>query len=150
MELTGTVSREVESQEYEACRFELYGRTVAFRVAKTTPKKLGQFVTLWKRIKPGAEIAPLDAIDGVNFVVVSASDSNKRGQFVFNQKLLITKGILSLHGEGGKRAFRVYPPWVELEAKEALRTQQWQHSCFLHTPENGIADVARVRQLFAL
>ncbi len=40
---------EAESADYGAATFALDGAPVRFRVAKTTPTKVGQFVTLWKR-----------------------------------------------------------------------------------------------------
>ena len=129
--LTDRPRREAESAEYSACRFGLNGHQVAFRVAKTTPTKIGQFVTLWKRETSGGEIAPLDAADGVDFVIVSVADAGHRGQFVFDRLSLIEHGVFSVEGKGGKRAVRVYPPWSKPIAKEAIRTQQWQLRHFL-------------------
>lgn len=40
---------EPESKEYDACRFKLNGLNIISRKAKITPKKIGQFVTFWKR-----------------------------------------------------------------------------------------------------
>lgn len=40
---------EAESAEYAAHEFTLDGLAVRFRAAKTTPTKVGQFVTVWKR-----------------------------------------------------------------------------------------------------
>ena len=40
---------DVESQDYGACTFEVNKKIIKFRVAKVTPKKIGQFVTFWKR-----------------------------------------------------------------------------------------------------
>ena len=40
---------ELESQEYSACNFQLDRQDVKFRLAKITPTKIGQFVTIWKR-----------------------------------------------------------------------------------------------------
>lgn len=48
--------REVASSEYGACRLGLDDYTIVFRVAKTTPTKIGQFVTIWKRPIQGATI----------------------------------------------------------------------------------------------
>ena len=48
---------EAESVDYGACRAELDGKRLVLRVAKTTPTKTGQFVTIWKRPHPDAEIA---------------------------------------------------------------------------------------------
>ena len=65
MQLTDLALREAESVEYGASRFGLDGHTIAFRVAKTTPTKIGQFVTIWKRPTSGSIIAPLDVDDGL-------------------------------------------------------------------------------------
>jgi hypothetical protein len=147
--VTHPVQREAESAEYGACRFGLDGHAIAFRVAKTTPAKIGQFVTIWKRPTPESEIAPFDISDGVQFVVVDVSDAAHRGQFIFNQKLLIAKGIMSCNGKGGKRAIRVYPPWSNPTAKDAMRTKQWQTQHFLPLAADGTAQSPeQLRKLF--
>ena len=146
-------AREAESAEYGACRLGLAGLSVAFRVAKTTPTKIGQFVTIWKRPTPDAEIAPLDGADGVDVVVVSVAGgghSGQHGQFVFDRAVLLAKGVMSRDGVGGKRALRVYPPWTRPVAKDAIRTQQWQLRHFLPLRADGGADPARVRALLNL
>jgi hypothetical protein len=150
MTLTHEARREEESAEYGACRFGLDGQTIVFRLAKTTPTKIGQFVTLWKRPTPACEIAPLDTGDGVAFVVVSVADATHRGQFVFDREILAAKGVMSIDGVGGKRAIRVYPPWVTPVAKQAIRTQQWQLKYFLALDQSGNADAVEVRRLFGL
>ena len=150
MQLTDLPLREAESAEYGATRFSLNGHTIVFRVAKTTPTKIGQFVTLWKRPTPSSSIAPLDINDGIDFVVVSVCDATHRGQFVFDHKILTSKGITAINGEGGKRAMRVYPPWVKPIAKEAVRTQRWQLRYFLSLDQSASADCAQVRRLFEI
>ncbi|WP_081232182.1 MepB family protein [Pseudomonas chlororaphis] len=150
LQLTSPARREPESAEYGATRLALDGHTVAFRVAKTTPTKMGQFVTLWKRPLPGGPIAPLDFHDNISFVVVSVSDAPHHGQFVFDRKILAAKGIMAINGAGGKRAFRVYPPWVKPVAKDAVRTQQWQRRYFLALEPDASADCVQVRRLFAV
>lgn len=147
--VTTPAFREAESAEYGACRLALDGRNVVFRVAKTTPTKVGQFVTLWKRPTPDAEIAPLDSGDAVDLVIVSVGDADHRGQFVFPQKILVDKGVMSRAHQGGKRAIRVYPPWSKPVVQEAVRTQKWQLPYFLPLPLEGSTDPARVRELFA-
>ncbi|MET3133280.1 hypothetical protein AAKU55_003570 [Oxalobacteraceae bacterium GrIS 1.11] len=146
MRVTQAVRREAESAEYGACRLGLEGHAIVFRVAKTTPTKLGQFVTIWKRPMPDDDIAPLDSGDGVDFVVVSVDDAAQLGQFVFSQEALLKHGVMSRDGKGGKRAMRVYPPWSNPVAKDAIKTQQWQLRYFL--PLVPDVDPARVRQLF--
>ena len=41
---------DAESAEYGACTFTLNDLSIRFRIAKITPTKVGQFVTLWERI----------------------------------------------------------------------------------------------------
>jgi hypothetical protein len=148
MKVTLAPMREAESSEYGACRFGLDGRAIAFRVAKTTPTKLGQFVTIWKRPTPNSEIVPIDITDGLAFVVVSVFDRIRRGQFVFSQQVLVEKGIMSRSGKGGKRAIRVYPPWTNPVVSEATKTQRWQIQYFVPLAEDGSAEPALVRRLF--
>lgn len=149
MTLTGPVVREAESADYGALRFRLDEYAVVFRAAKTTPTKIGQFVTLWKRPVPGAEIAPLDADDPVDVVVVLASSGQQHGYFIFSKRILIEKGVFSSAAHGGKRAIRVYPPWSRPVAAQAVKTQQWQREYFLHCLPDGSADPAHARRLFA-
>lgn len=139
--------RENESGEYGACRLELNGRVALFRVAKTTPAKIGQFVTIWKRPAPGHDIAPVDSGDGVDFVIVGVADASHRGQFVFDQAALLKYGVMSHEAKGGKRAIRVYPPWSTPVAKDAIRTQQWQLRYFLAMAPQDAGAVARLREL---
>ncbi|KQZ92483.1 MULTISPECIES: MepB family protein [unclassified Pseudomonas] len=146
--LTDEARREEESAEYGAFRFGLDGQAIVFRVAKTTPTKIGQFVTLWKRPTPTSEIAPLDRDDGIAFVVVSVGDETHDGQFVFDREILAAKGVMSIAGEGGKRAIRVYPPWSRPVARQAIKTQQWQLKYFLAIDPSGNADPVDVRRLF--
>ncbi|MEC5162594.1 MULTISPECIES: MepB family protein [unclassified Janthinobacterium] len=144
---TRAPQREPESGEYGACRLALQGRAVVFRVAKTTPTKIGQFVTVWKRPAPGDEIAPLDSGDGIDFVVVSVAGAGHRGQFVFDQQALLKHGVMSRDAHGGKRAIRVYPPWSKPLAKDAIKTQQWQLRYFVALEPHDAGAAARLRQL---
>ncbi|MGK5003798.1 MepB family protein [Janthinobacterium sp. LB2P70] len=136
---------EAESAQYGACRAELHGKRLVLRVAKTTPTKTGQFVTVWKRPHPDAEIAPLDDADPVDVVIiaVAAADGARHGFFIFPRKVLLERGVMSRAGRGGKRALRVYPPWCAPESAQALRTQRWQGACFVAAGEQQ-----RLGQLF--
>ncbi|MDN2710622.1 MepB family protein [Janthinobacterium sp. SUN118] len=122
---------EAESADYGACRAELDGKRLVLRVAKTTPTKTGQFVTVWKRPHPDAEIAPLDDTDLVDVVIIAVSDGAQQGFFIFPRSVLIERGLMSRSGAGGKRALRVYPPWCVPESGQALRTQRWQGAGFV-------------------
>lgn len=135
-----------ESAEYSAARFGLNGHGILFREAKTTPTKLGQFVTVWKRPEVGGIIAPLDVADDVAFVAVNVADATHQGQFVFDHKTLAAKGVMSVNGKGGKRAIRVYPPWVTPIAKDAVKTQKWQLNHFIDLDD--ATDLQTLRKLF--
>ncbi|MFJ6479154.1 MULTISPECIES: MepB family protein [unclassified Streptomyces] len=138
---------EAESADYAAHTFTLDGRSVRFRAARTTPTKVGQFVTVWKR-SPGGPIQPFDAADPVDLFVISTRDGDHFGQFVLPTEALRRHGVVSTDGSGGKRAFRVYPPWVTTTNRQAGRAQEWQLDHFLHLPEDGPVDLARARELY--
>ena len=84
MKITKEPLKEDESVEYGAYRFSLENQIVVFRKAKITPTKLGQFVTIWKRPVANGEIAPLDSMDKIDFVIINVSDDKHFGQFIFN------------------------------------------------------------------
>ena len=134
---------EAESVEYGACRATLDGKRLVLRVAKTTPTKTGQFVTVWKRPHPDAEIAPLDEADPFDVVIIAVSDGAQHGFFIFSRKVLLERGVMSRAGQGGKRALRVYPPWCAPESIQAQRTQRWQAACFV-----AAGDQQRLEQMF--
>lgn len=141
------IVREEESNEYGAFEFEMNHLRIKFRVAKITPTKIGQFVTLWKRNVSGA-IAPYDMTDPFDLFIVSVRTPGRFGQFVFPNAVLFEKGILSKEGKGGKRAMRVYPPWDKTDNRQATKTQQWQLPYFFEIDFHKSIDVSQVRRLF--
>lgn len=138
---------EAESAAYAAHAFTLDGLSIRFRAAKTTPTKVGQFVTVWKR-SPGGPIQPFDATDPVDLFVISTHDQHHLGQFVIPTDALRRHGVVSANGSGGKRAFRVYPPWVTTTSRQAGTAQAWQLDYFLHVPQDGRIDPTRARGLY--
>ncbi|MEV6434322.1 MepB family protein [Streptomyces anulatus] len=138
---------EPESADYAAHGFTLDGRVVAFRVARTTPTKAGQFVTVWQRSAEGP-IRPFDAEDGVDLFVISARDDGRLGQFVFPCDVLRERGIVSRNGVGGKRGFRIYPPGAVTTSRQARGTQAWQVEYFLDVGEGEPVDLVRARALY--
>ncbi|MFE2143072.1 MepB family protein [Streptomyces sp. NPDC059456] len=138
---------EAEGAEYAACAFTLDGRSVRFRAAKTTPTKAGQFVTVWQR-SPEGPIRPFDTADPVDLFVIGSHDDDGFGQFVFPVDALVRHGVVSDGGAGGKRGFRVYPPWVSTANRQADRAQAWQVEHFLHLPPDRPLDEARARELY--
>jgi len=120
-----SIYKEEESAEYGACKFQINDSHILFRVGKITPTKIGQFVTLWKRIGKGP-IMPYDDADPFDFFIVTVRDKNRFGQFIFPKNVLREKGIISQHGKGGKRAMRLYPAWDVVDNEQAKKTQTWQ------------------------
>jgi hypothetical protein len=101
------------------------------RTAKVTPKKNGQFVTLWKRNFDNITI-PLEAKDNFNYIVIVCFKDTKFGRFLFPKDVLIQKKIIanSIGKHEGKRGFRVYPKWDSPTSKQAIDTQKWQLNYF--------------------
>lgn len=136
---------EAESKDYGASDFEMNNKHIKFRVAKITPIKIGQFVTLWKR--SGKKILPYDLADPVDLFVVSVHHPSHIGQFVFPKTVLSEKDIVSKSGSGGKRAMRVYPPWDVTDSRQARKTQDWQLPYFFDLRESA---VSRIQHLFTI
>ncbi len=136
---------EQESKEYDASRFELNGLKIITRNAKITPKKVGQFVTFWKRNENGP-IEPFNDTDRIDYYTVNVRTESAFGQFVFPKSVLIKKGIISTQKKEGKRAFRVYPNWDVTKNKQAERTQKWQLNYFYEI--NTLTDFKRVIELY--
>lgn len=133
---------EKESRDYNAYRFYLNQKAICYRMAKITPTKTGQFVTLWKRLQTGI-IAPFDSIDPIDFVIISVLKNDLFGQFIFPKSVLLSKGIFSTNSKEGKRALRVYPPWDQTTNKQAQRTQLWQLAYFYEISPNTNLDTAK-------
>lgn len=127
---------EEESKEYLAYNFESEKLKFKFRKAKITPKKVGQFLTLWKR-NSKQETEPFTASDNIDFYIILTQDNAHYGYFIFPKDELIKRQILSTELKEGKRGFRVYPTWVKTQNKQATKTQIWQTHYFLDfTMEN--------------
>jgi hypothetical protein len=139
---------EIESADYGAYTFNLNELSVKYRVAKITPTKIGQFVTLWKRFENGP-IRPFDITDDIDMFIISTRNDNHFGQFIFPKSALYKKGIVADKHKEGKRAIRVYPPWDTTVNKQAQKTQRWQLDYFLDIPKEKPIDLARAKSLFS-
>jgi hypothetical protein len=134
---------EPESQEYGACRFELDGKRIIYRNAKQTPKKIGQFVTFWKRDKNGP-IAPFDQDDPFDFFMVNVDRGERLGLFIIPKAEAVNRGIVSTFEKEGKLAFRIYPAWDKPTSAQAIRSQKWQLGFFF---EVGVGNVEVIHKL---
>jgi hypothetical protein len=121
---------EPEGKEYKACNFKLNELKVICRNAKITPKKIGQFVTFWKRNKNGVP-EPYHETDKFDFYVVTVLKENRVGQFILPKSVLIEREIISSNQKDGKRGFRIYPSWDTPTSKQAKKTQEWQTNYFI-------------------
>lgn len=141
------IQPETESVEYGGHSFKLNNCNIRFRVAKITPTKIGQFVTLWKR-EMGGPIQPYDMADSVDLFVISVRKESNLGQFVFSKAVLYEQDIVSNDGQGGKRAIRVYPPWDKTLNTQAKKTQKWQLKYFLDLSLNKSINQTQFKQLY--
>jgi len=147
---TSVVLPELESEDYSAYRLMLKEKNYIYRSAKTTPTKIGQFVTLWQR-KPEGFIAPFDSSGNINGAIIHVHEKDKSSYFIFDRDTLIKQKIISQAGEGGKRGFRIYPKWTSPIAKAAIASQHWQLASFIDTnnsPDHVIA--MRIHQLLGI
>jgi hypothetical protein len=107
----------------------LHGIKVEQRIAKITPTKVGQFVTLWKRNERGIT-EPLTVHDDFDVVIIIARKERQIGQFIFPKSVLAEQGIITRDGKERKRGFRVYPPWDVAPNKQAAQSQGCQGAFF--------------------
>ncbi|MFB7718883.1 MepB family protein [Nocardia sp. NPDC056100] len=148
VEFSGAVP-EATNSEYGACVAEIGCGTARFRVGKLTPTKVGLFVAVWRRAADGST-EPFAAEDGTDVVVVTVREGKRFGEFVFPTSALAEHGIVSTAGRGGKRGFRVYPPWSVTAKGQASRSQAWQCEYFLDLHDAQRSDLARARRLYDL
>lgn len=136
---------EDEGINYDACQFELNGLNIISRSSKITPKKIGQFVTFWKRNEKGITEA-FNETDKIDFYIVNVKTEENLGQFVFPISVLINKKIISTETQEGKRGFRVYPPYSKTSNKQAEKTQKWQINYYFEI--NKSIDVDEIINLY--
>ena len=140
---------ESESQEYFAHNLQLNNKKVKFRMAKITPTKTGQFVTIWKRNINGIT-EPHNIDDKFEFYIIATKEDSKFGVFIFNQAILSENKILSNQKTEGKRGIRVYQTWSVTTNKQAIKTQIWQTKYFIEIPSDNQIDIKKAKQLLGL
>lgn len=143
------IETEPESQEYAAHRFLLKEKQIIFRVAKITPTKTGQFVSIWKRNEQGITM-PFDIKDNLDFLMIVTKTSTHFGVFIFPKNALHEHRILSDETRDGKRGIRVYPSWNEPTNKQAQKTQLWQTKYFIDLSDENQIDMNRAKDLTAI
>lgn len=121
---------DAECEEYDGHNFRLDGRDVKYRKAKITPKKIGQFVTLWKRNAAGQTV-PFVEEDDFDFYLIAVERDEMFGFFLFPKRVLVERQILSSANKEGKRGFRLYAEWDNPESRHAAQTKGWQCEYFI-------------------
>ena len=143
------IELESQSQEYSAHRFQLNEQHIIFRLAKITPTKTGQFVSIWKRNEQGIT-APFDINDDLDFLMIATKTPRQFGVFIFPKKVVHEHRILSDESKDGKRGIRVYPTWDETTNKQSQKTQLWQTQFFLDLSDENKIDLNRAKDLMTI
>ena len=128
--IISNIKLDLESKDYFGSTYKINNKNVISRKSKITPKKLGQFVTFWKRNKEGIT-EPFTNTDVFDYLVINVENNGRIGQFIFPKNILEAKGVISTSQKGGKRGFRVYPSWTKPTSKQAVKTQDWQLNYFI-------------------
>ena len=143
------IELEPESPEYAAQTFQLNHYKIIFRKAKVTPKKIGQFVTIWKRNEQGIT-SPFHLIDDFDHFIIATETPTNFGIFVFPKSILHENKIISDEKKEGKRGIRVYPIWDDPTSKQAQKTQEWQTKYFLDLTNHDKIDLNRAENLLSM
>ncbi len=131
-----------ESKDYSAYSFQIGNLNIQYRKAKITPKKTGQFVTLWKR-NTEKKPTPFTINDPFDFYIIITEQENHSGFFLFPKEILNQKHILQNTHTKGKLGFRVYPPWAKTENRQAEKTKEWQRYYFIDLTINKTKNTER-------
>lgn len=126
-----TIISDNECTGYSGCSFTAGDIRFIFRKAKITPKKNGQFVTLWKRNISSKKTEPFNGEDPFDFCIIITEWHNLFGFFLFPKTILCENKIITTPSATGKMAFRVYPVWDNPGSLQAEKTQRWQTAFFI-------------------
>lgn len=125
------INPDLECEEYSGFNFKINQTNFKFRKSKLTPKKVGQFVTFWKRDSDGKTV-PFDVNDDFDFYIISIEESENSGFFMFPKIILEKENLISSEEKTGKRGFRVYADWHSPNNKQAEKTKVWQTKYFIN------------------
>lgn len=122
---------DLECDEYFGYNFKINENRIKFRKSKLTPKKVGQFVTFWKRDSEGKTV-PFDVNDDFDFYIISIEENENSGFFIFPKAVLEKENLISSELKVGKRGFRIYADWHFPNSKQAEKTKLWQTQFFFN------------------
>ncbi|MDP9955554.1 hypothetical protein J2X97_001191 [Epilithonimonas hungarica] len=125
------ITPDLECEEYSGFNFKINQTNYKFRKSKLTPKKVGQFVTFWKRDLYGKTV-PFDVNDDFAFYIISIEESENSGFFLFPKVILEKENLISSEQKTGKRGFRIYADWHFPNNKQAEKAKLWQTEYFIN------------------
>lgn len=125
------IIQDPESEDYLGFNFRINDIKIKFRKSKLTPKKIGQFVTFWKRDQ-NKKTVPFDVEDDFDFYIILIEENENAGFFIFPKSILEKKDLISSQSKAGKRGFRIYSDWHFPTSKQAERSKLWQTRYFIN------------------
>lgn len=141
------ITKDQECEEYLGYNFRVGRLNIKFRKAKITPKKTGQFVTLWKR-NIEKQTVPFDVNDNFDFYIIATAQDDRFGIYLFPKTVLGEKQILTKEQKEGKRGFRIYPDWAKTTSVQAEKAKSWQTKYFLDLTNEEEQNISKFNRLF--
>ena len=138
---------DLECEDYFGFNFKINEIHIKFRKSKLTPKKVGQFVTFWKRDSEGKTV-PFDINDDFDFYIISIKESENSGFFIFPKAVLEKENLISSEFKVGKRGFRIYADWHFPNNKQAEKTKLWQTQFFINYKDSENNLLEKWRKIF--
>ncbi|GGG49203.1 MepB family protein [Epilithonimonas arachidiradicis] len=140
------ITQDLECEDYFGFNFKINQSQFKFRKSKLTPKKIGQFVTFWKRDLDGKTI-PFDINDDFDFYIISIEENKNSGFFIFTKAVLEKENLISTEQKEGKRGFRVYADWHFPNNKQAEKTKDWQTKYFINFSDSDDSVLNQFRKI---
>ena len=140
---------DLECEDYFGFNFKINKTRIKFRKSKLTPKKIGQFVTFWKRDSEGKTV-PFDTKDDFDFYIISIEENENSGFFIFPKSVLERENLISSKIKTGKRGFRIYANWHLPNNKQAEKTKLWQTKYFINYSDSDDSVLNRFRKIIKL
>ena len=138
---------DLECEDYFGFNFKINETRIKFRKSKLTPKKVGQFVTFWKRDSEGKTV-PFDINDDFDFYIISIEENENSGVFIFPKWILEKENFISSELKVGKRGFRIYADWHFPNSKQAEKTKLWQTQFFINYKDSENNLLEKWRKIF--
>lgn len=143
------ITPDLECEEYFGFNFKINETQIKFRKSKLTPKKIGQFLTFWKRDMDGKTV-PFYINDDFDFYIISIEENENSGFFIFPKRVLEKENLISSENKTGKRGFRVYADWHFPNSKQAEKTKLWQTQYFIDYSDSEDSIINQFKEITKL